>query len=48
MYGCFPPVPIGDMAAESGTPQQTWDIEIREEFIESLDTGVDELMAMLN
>jgi len=43
----FPPAPIGDMAAESGTSLETRDTEIRDESIENLDTG-DELMATLD
>jgi hypothetical protein len=44
----FPPVHIGDMAAESGTSLETRDTEIRDESIENLDTGDNELMATLN
>ena len=44
----FPPVPIGDTVAESGTALETGDTEIRDESIENLDTGDDELMATLD
>jgi hypothetical protein len=44
----FPPVPIRDIAAESGTSLETQDTEIQDESIENLDTGDDELMATLN
>ena len=42
----FPPLSIGDMAAESGTSLR--DTEIQDESIENLDTGDDKLMATLN